>query len=87
MNHEKEEKHILKFGFNSEIDICSCNDCGFARYVCNDCKCSHVHLRGFKCVQCLVKNLHQRIDHKCNYLQSHSFYLEDGSPDDKYDSL
>ncbi len=40
----------------------------------------------FKREQCLVKNLHDRIDHKCDYLLSHSFYLEDGSPDVEYDS-
>ncbi len=84
-NHEK--NHVLNFGPHSEIDICSCNDCGFARYVCNDCKQSHIHLREFKRVQCVVKNLRDCIDHENDYLQSHSFYSEDGSPDDEYDSL
>ncbi len=47
---------------------------------------SHINLREFKHIQCLVKNLRERIDHECDYLQSHSFYLEDGSPDDEYAS-
>jgi hypothetical protein len=81
------KKHVLNFGPHIEIDICSCNDCGFARYVCNDCKRSHINLREFKCIKCLVKNLREHIDHECDYLQSHSFYLEDGSPNDEYDSL
>ncbi len=34
-----------------------------------------------------VQSKIQKIDHECDYLQSHSFYLEDGSPDDEYDSL
>jgi hypothetical protein len=59
----------------------------FARYVCNDCKCFHINLRELKHVKCLVKNLRERIGHECDYLQSHSFYLEDGSPGDKYASL
>jgi hypothetical protein len=32
------------------------------------------------------QNLEEQIDHECDYLQSNSFYLEDGSPDDEYDS-
>ncbi len=68
-----EKKHVLNYSLHSEIDICLCNDCGFARYVCNVCKCSHINLREFKCVQCLVKNLHEQNDHECDYLQSHSF--------------
>jgi hypothetical protein len=80
------KKHVLNYGPHSEIDICSYNDCGFARYVCNDCKCSHINLREFKRVQCLVKNLEEYIDYECDYLQRHSFYLEVGSPDDEYDS-
>ncbi len=78
---------VLHYGPHSEIDIYLCNDCSFARYVCNNCKRSHTNLREFKHVQCLVKILHKRIDHECDYLQSHSFYLEDGSPDDEYASL
>jgi hypothetical protein len=81
------KKHVLNYGPHSKIDICLCNDCGFARYVYNNCKCSHKILREFKCVQCLVKNLCKRIGHECDYLQRHSFYLEDGSPDDEYDFL
>jgi hypothetical protein len=78
---------VLNYGSHSIIDICSCNDCGFLRYVCNNCKPSHINLREFKRIQCLVKNLEESIDHECDYLQSPSFYLEDGSPDDEYDSL
>jgi hypothetical protein len=79
------KKHALNYGPHREIDICSCNDCSFARYVCNDCKRSHINLREFKRIQCLVNNLEECIDHECDYLQSHSFYLEDGNPDDEYD--
>jgi hypothetical protein len=80
------KKYVFNFGPHSENDICSCNDCGFSSYVCNGCKHSHINLREFKRVQCLVKNLHEHIDHECDYLQSHSFHLEDGSPDDQYAS-
>ncbi len=69
---------MQNYGPHSEIDICLCDDCGFARYVCNDCKCSHKNLREFKCVQCSIKNLCGRYDHECDYLH--------GSPDDEYDS-
>jgi hypothetical protein len=79
------KKHVLNYSPHSEIDICSCNDCGFARYVCNDCKRCNINLREFKRVQCSVKNLDECIDHECDYFQSHSFYLEDGNPDDEYD--
>jgi hypothetical protein len=79
--------HVLNYGPHSEIDICSCNDCGFARYVCNNCKRSHIRLREFKRIQCLVKNLEEGNDNECDYLQSHSFYLECGNPDDEYDCL
>jgi hypothetical protein len=79
--------HVLNYGPHSEIGICSCNDCSFVRYVCNDCKRSRINLWEFKRIQCLVKNLEESIDHECDYLQSHSFYLEDGSLDDEYDSL
>jgi hypothetical protein len=72
-NKIMKKTHVLNYGPNSEIDIGSCNDCGFARYVCNDCKRSHINLREFKRVQCLVKNLEERIDHECDYLQSHYF--------------
>ncbi len=41
----------------------------------------------FKRIQCLVQNLEEHIDHECDYLESHSFYLEYGNPDDEYDSL
>ncbi len=85
-NKIMKKKHDLNFGTHSEIDICSCNDCSFARYVCNNCNRSHVNLREFKHVQCLVKNIRERIDYECDYLQNHSFYLEDGSLDDGYDS-
>jgi hypothetical protein len=86
-NNIMKKKHYLNYGLHSEIDICSCNDCGFARYVCNGCKRSHINLREFKHLQCLVKNLEECIDHECDYLQSHSFYLKDASLDDEYDSL
>ncbi len=86
-NKIMKKTHVLNYGPHSEIDIYLCNDCGFARYVCNDCKNSHINLREFKHVQYLVKNLCVPIDHECDYLQSHSFYLEDGSPNDEYASL
>ena len=44
-------------------------------------------MREFRRVQCLVKNLEERIDHECDYLESHSFHLEYGNPDDEYDCL
>ncbi len=83
-NKIMKKKKVLNYSPHSEIDICSCNDCGFARYVCNDCKRSHINLREFMPVQCLVKNQEERIDHECDYLESHSFYLEYGNPDDEY---
>jgi hypothetical protein len=79
--------HVLNLGPHSQIDICSCNDCSFERYVCNNCKGSHKKLREFRRVQCLVKNLEEHIDHECNYLESHSFQLENGNPDDEYGCL
>jgi hypothetical protein len=86
-NKIMKKKHVLNYGPHNEIDICSCNDCGFARYVCNDCKRSHINLREFKSNQCLVKNLDEHIDHECDYLQSHFFYSVFGNPDDEYDCL
>ncbi len=74
---------VLNFGPHSQIDICSCNDCSFERYVCNNCKRSHKNLREFRHIQFLVKNLEERIDHECDYLESHSFQLEYGNPDDE----
>jgi hypothetical protein len=44
-------------------------------------------LREFRRVQCLVKNLEERIHHECDYLESHSFQLEYGNPDDEYGCL
>jgi hypothetical protein len=44
-------------------------------------------LRELRHVQCLVKNLEERVDHECDYLKSHSFHLEYGNPDDEYDCL
>ncbi len=38
-------------------------------------------------MQCLVKNLEECIDHECDYLESHSFQLEYGHPDDEYGCL
>ncbi len=86
-NKIMKKKHVLNYGPHSEIDICSCNDCNFARYVCNDCKRSLINLREFRRVQCLVKNLEERIDHECDYLESHSFHLEYGNPYDEYDCM
>jgi hypothetical protein len=54
-NKIMKKKHVLNYGPHSEIDICSCNDCSFERYVCNDCKRSNINLREFRRVQCLVK--------------------------------
>jgi hypothetical protein len=81
---QNQKKNVLNYGLHREIDICSCDDCGFARYVCNDCKRFHKNLRDFKQVQCLIKNLLGHHDHECDYLQCNILYLEDGSPDDEY---
>ncbi len=86
-NKIMKKKHVLKYGPHSEIDICSCNDCSFERYVCNNCKRSHIRLREFRRVQCLVKNLEECIDHECDYLERHSFQLECDNPDDEYGCL
>ncbi len=74
-NKIAKKKHVLNYGPHSEIDIWSCDACGFARYVCNECKHSHKKLRDFKHVQCLIKNLRGRHDHECDYLQSNILYF------------
>jgi hypothetical protein len=44
-------------------------------------------LREFSHVLCLVKSLEERIDHECDYLESHFFQLEYGIIDDEYSCL
>ena len=65
--------------------MCRCVVCGNTRYVCNDCKRSHKHLKEFKRLKCSIKNLRSIADNECDNSQNHTLCLEDGSPDDYVD--